>query len=96
MGWRGAPLGLLGGSSIGGGPPWGTTVVPLIPCVLFFPAPFFWVVNVSVTKFSDCRSPSVSVAIKKLQPQLKAVSLRRNMLIYDLDAVYFSGRSSKK
>ena len=38
----------------------------------------------------------MSVAIKKLHPQLKAVSLRRNMLIYDLDAVYFPGRSSKK
>ena len=66
-------------------------------CPIFFPlSPFFWFANVSVTKFVAWRSPSVAVVAKTLRLQLKAVSLRRNGVLYDLDAVYSPGHSRKK
>ena len=66
-------------------------------CPIFYPLiPFFWVMKVSVTKLAAWRSPSVAVVAKTLWLQLKAVSLRRNGVLYDLDAVYSPGHSRKK
>ena len=65
-------------------------------CHIFFLAPFFWVVNGIMTKFAVWRSPSVAVTEKTLRLQLKAVSLRQNGVLSDLDAVYSPGRIRKK
>ena len=61
---------------------------PAVFCPSFFLTPFFWVVNVSLTNLAACRMSSVAVAAKTLQPQLKAVSSKRNGVISDLYAVY--------
>ena len=42
--------------------------------------PFLWVMNVSVTKLADCRSPSVAVGTKTLRPKMKEVSSGESMI----------------
>ena len=58
--------------------------------------PLFWVVNVSVVKLADWRSLSVAVAANMLLPQLKSVSLRRNVVISDFEPVYLLGQRRNK
>ena len=65
------------------------TILPLL-------TPFFWVVKISVKKLTDLRSPAMAVATKTLWNQLKTVSLRRNKVLSDLDAVYSLERRRKK
>ena len=58
-------------------------------CPIFTPlTPFYWVVNISVTKLSACRLIAVDVDAETLRPQLKALSSRRDGLLSDLDHVY--------
>ena len=55
-------------------------------------APLFCVVKVSGTNFAAWRSVSVAVTAKTLQPQLKAMSSRRKVVLSDLDPMYSPGR----
>ena len=57
---------------------------------------FSWVVKINVIKFAAWNLPSVTVAEKALRSQPKAVFLRRNGVISDLDAIYSPVRIRKK
>ena len=66
-------------------------------CLTFPPLrTFFWVVNISVTKFAAWRFPSVAVVAKELQLQMKALSSRRKAVLSDLDPMYSLVHISKK
>ena len=65
-------------------------------CPIVFLAPFFLVVNISMMKLAAWRLLSVAVVANTMRPQLKALSLRWNGLIYNLDARYSQGRRKKR
>ena len=58
--------------------------------------PFFWVANISMTKLTAWRLLAVAIAAKMMHPQLKAVSLRQNRVLSELDPVYSLGRRRNK
>ena len=63
--------------------------LPYALCQIFPPLTMFlWVVNVSVTKLAAWSLLAVAVTSKILRLQLKAVSLRQNWGLSDLDPVY--------
>ena len=71
---------------------------PLMPCVLTSPPPEAVLLGRKCQheKNAAFRLPSVAVVAKTLRLKLKAVSLRRKGVLYDLDPMYLLGRSRKK
>ena len=93
VGCRGLPRGISGGSPIRGGTPWSTREVHLMLCVLFFPDADLLGHECQRDKVCKLEVSFCDCGHKALKPQLKAVSLGRNRVISDLDAVYLPWRS---
>ena len=57
---------------------------------------FFWVVKISMEKLEAWRFLAVDVAKKMLNPKLKALSLRRNGVLSDLNDIHSPVQKSKR